>query len=86
MAGTRGTVETRTLLLRAGDPITGLQVIPLDLARSDGDTILPASAVQATGANAWGDYFALLVWGFGAEATRAAVTGMVRNWGLPGIE
>lgn len=38
------------------------------------------------GANAWGDYFALLAWGFGAEATRAAVAQMVRNWGLPGIE
>ncbi len=38
------------------------------------------------GANAWGDYFALLAWGFGAEATRAAVTEMVRGWGLPGLE
>jgi hypothetical protein len=38
------------------------------------------------GANAWGDYFALLAWGFGAEATRAAVAQMVRGWGLAGIE
>lgn len=38
------------------------------------------------GANAWGDYFALLAWGFGAEATRAAVTEVVRGWGLPGLE
>jgi hypothetical protein len=38
------------------------------------------------GANAWGDYFALLAWGFGAEATRAAVTEMVHGWGLPGLE
>ncbi len=37
------------------------------------------------GANVWGDYFALLAWGFGAEATRAAVTEMVRGWGLPGL-
>ena len=43
-------------------------------------------AKSAFGANAWGDYFALLAWGFGAEATRAAVAQMVRNWGLPGIE
>jgi hypothetical protein len=38
------------------------------------------------GANAWADYFALLAWGFGAEATRAAIAQMVRNWGLPGLE
>ncbi len=38
------------------------------------------------GANVWGDYFALLAWGFSAEATRAAVTEMVRGWGLPGLE
>jgi hypothetical protein len=34
------------------------------------------------GANAWGDYFALLAWGFGAEASRAALAEMVRGWGL----
>ena len=28
------------------------------------------------------DYFTLLIWGFGAEATRTAVTDMVRGWGL----
>jgi len=43
-------------------------------------------ANAAFGANPWGDYFALLAWGFGAEATRAAVTEMVRGWGLPGVE
>jgi hypothetical protein len=43
-------------------------------------------AKAAFGANAWGDYFTLLAWGFGAEATRAAIAQMVRNWGLPGIE
>jgi hypothetical protein len=42
-------------------------------------------AKAAFGANAWGDYFALFAWGFGAEATRAAVGQVVRNWGLPGI-
>lgn len=41
-------------------------------------------ARPAFGANAWGDYFALLAWGFGSEATRAAVTEMLRGWGLPG--
>ena len=48
VAGMRGAVETRTLLLRTTDPITGLQAIPLDLARADGNAVLPASAVQAT--------------------------------------
>lgn len=38
------------------------------------------------GAEAWGDYFALLAWGFGAEASRAAITEMVRGWNLPGIK
>jgi len=43
-------------------------------------------ANSAFGANAWGDYFALLAWGFGAEATRAAIVQVMHNWGLPGIE
>lgn len=38
------------------------------------------------GANPWKDYFALLAWGFGAEATRDAVTKMVQGWGLPGLK
>lgn len=38
------------------------------------------------GANAWGDYFTLLAWGFGAEASRAAIMQMVRGWGLAGVE
>ena len=38
------------------------------------------------GANAWGNYFALLAWGLGAEATRAAVAQMVRSWALPGVK
>jgi hypothetical protein len=38
------------------------------------------------GAEPWRDYFALLAWGFGAEATRDAVTKTVRNWQLPGIK
>ena len=35
------------------------------------------------GATPWADYAALLAWGFGAEATRAAVTEVVRNWEIP---
>lgn len=35
------------------------------------------------GANLWIDYFTLLAWGFGAEATRASITKVVQNWGLP---
>jgi hypothetical protein len=38
------------------------------------------------GANGWSDYFTLLAWGFGAEATRDAVTKVVRDWKLPGIK
>jgi hypothetical protein len=38
------------------------------------------------GAAPWRDYFALLAWGFGAEATRDAVTKTVKNWQLPGVK
>jgi hypothetical protein len=34
------------------------------------------------GANGTGDYFALLAWGFGAEATRSAISDMIQSWGL----
>lgn len=34
---------------------------------------------------AWNDYFALLAWGFGAEATRASVVQTARNLGLPSL-
>lgn len=37
------------------------------------------------GGNAWNDYFALLAWGFGAEATRDAITKVVQNWRLSGF-
>jgi hypothetical protein len=35
------------------------------------------------GAELWSDYFTLLVWGFGAEATRDSVTSTLRGWGTP---
>ncbi|MDF5726662.1 MAG: hypothetical protein PUP92_01145 [Rhizonema sp. PD38] len=38
------------------------------------------------GANGWSDYFTLLAWGFGAEATRDAITKVVRDWKLPGFK
>ncbi|NEO44617.1 MAG: hypothetical protein F6K55_10955 [Moorea sp. SIO4A3] len=38
------------------------------------------------GANPWKDYLGLLVWGFGAEATRDAVSKVVQGWGLPGLK
>ncbi len=39
---------------------------------------------QATfGANPLGDYLGLFAWGFGAEASRDAITTLVRGWGLP---
>lgn len=34
------------------------------------------------GSNGLGDYFALLAWGFGAEATRSAIADMVQSWGI----
>ncbi|MGC9348823.1 MAG: hypothetical protein ACP5JG_11835 [Anaerolineae bacterium] len=34
------------------------------------------------GANGAADYFALLAWGFGAEATRSAISDMVQSWGF----
>jgi len=34
------------------------------------------------GANFWGDYSALMAWGFGAEASRASITDMVKGWGI----
>lgn len=37
------------------------------------------------GASPWGDYFGLLAWGFGAEATRQAITGVLKTWNLPGV-
>lgn len=38
------------------------------------------------GANPVKDYFALLAWGFGAEASRDAVTKMIQGWGVRGNE
>ncbi len=34
------------------------------------------------GANGVSDYFTLLAWGFGAEATRSAVADMIQSWGV----
>jgi hypothetical protein len=38
------------------------------------------------GANPWKDYFSLLAWGFGAEATRDAITKVLQSRELPGIK
>lgn len=38
------------------------------------------------GAHPWKGYFALLAWGFGAEATRDAVTKVIQGWELPGLK
>ncbi len=40
------------------------------------------SARPDFGANGIADYFTLLAWGFGAEATRSAVADMVQGWGI----
>lgn len=34
------------------------------------------------GSNGWYDYFSLLAWGFGAEATRASVIDLMKSWGM----
>lgn len=40
-------------------------------------------AKKATfGAELWADYLTLLIWGFGAEATRDSVTSTLRGWGV----
>lgn len=44
------------------------------------------AAKPTFGASGWSDYFALLAWGFGAEATRDAVTKVVQGWQLPGLK
>ncbi|MBE9212835.1 hypothetical protein IQ247_09040 [Plectonema cf. radiosum LEGE 06105] len=38
------------------------------------------------GANGPSDYFSLLAWGFGAEASRDAIAKVVRDWKLPGLK
>jgi hypothetical protein len=38
------------------------------------------------GASPVKDYFSLLVWGFGAEATRGAVAKVVQGWALPRLK
>jgi len=37
---------------------------------------------QTFGMNGWYDYFSLLLWGFGAEATRASVIDLMKSWGF----
>lgn len=42
------------------------------------------AANNTFGSNGLTDYFALLAWGFGAEATRESVTKVLQEWKLPG--
>ncbi|HLO47391.1 MAG TPA: hypothetical protein VK211_03090 [Kamptonema sp.] len=46
VAGMRGTVATRNIVLQTTTPINNLQLIPLDLNRGDGDSIFPAQAIS----------------------------------------
>ncbi|MCL5999455.1 MAG: hypothetical protein M1546_25835, partial [Chloroflexi bacterium] len=78
--------ERRTMFAqwRLGAFVLGSYVIIIALLAGAGFSELYVT--KATfGAEPWRDYFALLAWGFGAEATRAAVLGLVSGWGLPGI-
>jgi ElaB/YqjD/DUF883 family membrane-anchored ribosome-binding protein len=44
------------------------------------------AANKTFGSNGLTDYFALLAWGFGAEATRDTVTKLLQDWKLPGFK
>ncbi|HHN93702.1 MAG TPA: hypothetical protein ENK17_02955, partial [Anaerolineae bacterium] len=46
IVGTRGAVETRTILIRPTSAITNLRLVPLDLTGADGTTIFPATAIH----------------------------------------
>ncbi len=41
---------------------------------------------ETFGENPFGDYFSLLAWGFGAEASREAIAKAVEGWGLAGLD
>jgi hypothetical protein len=38
------------------------------------------------GENPWLDHLTVLVWGFGAEATRASITAVIRGWGVASVQ
>ena len=60
-------------------------VIAIILLGGAGFTQLYA-ANSTFGANGLTAYFALLAWGFGAEATRETVTKALQDWNLPGLK
>lgn len=41
---------------------------------------------ETFGATPFADYFYLLAWGFGAEASRDAIVKAVESWGLAGLD
>ena len=41
---------------------------------------------ETFGERPFGDYFSLLAWGFGAEASREAIANAVAGWGLSGLD
>ena len=41
---------------------------------------------ETFGERPFGDYFALLAWGFGAEASREAISNAIAGWGLSGLD
>lgn len=41
---------------------------------------------ETFGERPFGDYFALLAWGFGAEASREAIAKAVEGWGSSGLD
>jgi hypothetical protein len=47
ITATKGSVETRTIALRASEAIANPQIIPFDLPTADGSQVLPATLIQA---------------------------------------
>ena len=47
ITATKGSVETRTIALRASEAIANPQIVPFDLPTADGSKVLPATLIQA---------------------------------------
>lgn len=47
ITATKGSVETRTIALRASEAIANPQIIPFDLPTADGSKVLPVALIQA---------------------------------------
>ena len=80
IAGTNRDKIKRTLFLIANKPIS-----PANLEISFRE-LNPVNKNETFGERPFGDYFSLLAWGFGAEASREAIANAVAGWGLSGLD